>query len=56
MVIRHWWHIVLKVVVIAATMCSGIRMPDGDGPAGDKGDEGERTIGHTQEDRVASHK
>jgi len=47
---KRWVHTVLKVVVMAVTMCSGIRVPNGDGPAGDQGHEGGRAIRHTQRD------
>ena len=50
MVMKRWVHTVLKVVVMAVTMCSGIRVPNGDGPAGDQGHEGGRAIRHTQRD------
>lgn len=47
---KRWVHTVLKVVVMAVTMCNGIRVPNGDGPAGDQGHEGGRAIRHTQRD------
>ena len=50
MVMRSWLRAVLKVVIIAATMCSGIIVAKSDGPVGDEGHEGGRDIRQTQQD------
>ena len=39
---RPWVETVLNVVVMGATMCSGIIVPKYDGPLGDEGHEGGR--------------
>jgi len=39
---RPLWRAVLKVVVMATTMCSGIKLAAHDAPVGDEGHEGER--------------
>jgi hypothetical protein len=55
MAMRHWLETVLKVVVMAATMCSGIIVPKYDVPVGDEGHEGGRGIRQDQRglDRAA---
>ena len=54
--LRHWLQTVLKVVVMAATKSSGIRVASSEGPARGRRAEGERAIRHTQQERAASHK
>jgi hypothetical protein len=39
---RPWWRAVLNVVVMAMTMCSGIKLAAYDASAGNEGHEGER--------------
>jgi hypothetical protein len=46
---RPWLEALLKVVVMAATMCSGIIVAKSDGPARDESHEGGR--GMRQEQR-----
>ena len=52
---RPWLETVLKGVVMAATMCSGILVAKYDVPIGDEGREGGRGIGQDQRglDRAA---
>jgi hypothetical protein len=45
---RHWLEPVLKVVVMGATMCSGIIVVKYDVPIGDKGHDGRRGIRQDQ--------
>jgi hypothetical protein len=49
-VVRSWLHIVLKGVVMAVTMCSGIRVATYDMPVENAGHEGERDITQSQLD------
>ena len=42
--VRPLWRAVLKVVVMATTMCSGIKIPVYGAPVGDQGHEGEREL------------
>lgn len=44
MVVRPWLRIVLKVVIMAATMCSGIRAVKYGVRVGEQGHEGTRDI------------
>jgi hypothetical protein len=55
MVMRPWLETVLKVVVMGATMFSGIIVPKYDVPIGDEGHEGGRHIKQSQQelDRAA---
>ena len=41
---RPLWRAVLKVVVMATTMCSGIKLVVYDASVGDEGHEGERDL------------
>lgn len=50
MVQRPWLEAVLKVVVMAATMCSGIVVAKYDVPVGDEGHEGGWGTRQTQQD------
>lgn len=52
---RHWLGTVFKVVVMAATMCSGIIVAKYDVPIGDEGHEGGRGMRQDQRglDRAA---
>ena len=51
MAMRVWLEIVLKAVVMAATMCSGIVVAKYDGPmVGDKGHGGGRGTRQSQRD------
>lgn len=52
---RPWLEALLKAVVMAATMCSGIIVPKYDRPAGDESHEGGRGIRQDQRglDRAA---
>ncbi len=47
---RPWWERLLKVVVMGATMCSGMVVPKFDVPIGDEGLEGKRDTKQTQQD------
>ena len=47
---RPWLETVLKVVVMGATMCSGIIVPKSDMSLGDEGLEGKRDTKQTQQD------
>ena len=38
---RPLWRAVLTIIVMATTMCSGIKIPVYDAPVGDEGHEGE---------------
>jgi hypothetical protein len=51
----HWLETVFKVVVMGATMCSGIIVAKYDGPVGDEGHERGRGIRQDQRglDRAA---
>ena len=42
--VRPLWLAVLKVVVMATTMCSGIKIPVYGAPVGDQGHEGDREL------------
>jgi len=55
MVTRTWLETVLKVVVTAATMCSGISVAKYDGPVWEEGHKGGRDIRQDQQglDRAA---
>jgi hypothetical protein len=55
MVMRPWLEIVLKVVVMGATMYSGIVVPKDDVSMADEGHEGERGMRQSQQklDRAA---
>lgn len=55
MVIRDWLETVLKVVVMGATMCSGIIVAKYDMPKEDDGHEGGRVTRQSQQelDRAA---
>jgi len=48
--IRRWWHTVLKVVVMAVTMCSGIRVAQDDWLAGYQGYKRRRAIRQSRQD------
>ena len=52
---RPLWRAALTVVVMATTMCSGIKIPVYDAPVGDEGHEGERDMRQNQQnlDRAA---
>lgn len=55
MTMRPWLEALLKAVVMAATMCSGIIVPKYDRPAGGESHEGRRGIRQDQRglDRAA---
>ena len=44
------WRTVLKVVVMATTLCSGIKPAVNSGSVGDKGHEGERDLRQYRKD------
>lgn len=48
--VRSWLETFLKVVVMGATMCSGIIVAKSDVPLGDEGHEGGRSTKQTQQD------
>jgi len=55
MAVRHWLETVLKVVVVGATMCSGIIVAKYDVPLRDEGHDGGRGTRQSQKelDRAA---
>ena len=50
---RPWLETILKVVVMGATMCSGIKVPTYAMPVGNKGHQGKR--GTRQDQRGLEH-
>ena len=50
MVQRPWLQAILKIVVMASTMCSGIIVAKYDVPIGDKGHEGGKGTKQSQQD------